>query len=204
MLDEVRSFKYMTKVSGPSQIPCGPAPIKSTHSEYTLPISTLCFLEHINENIERINNLWTPEYVIIFSRMLWSTPSKALLKSTRSVLTDFPSSKAQDQWWRILINVCMVKQAWSPPYLTNISVSSSFMPPTLRIEDQNCYLYVVAFQQCPLHPAVGRGWALLCLVPRIVSLRCVGCRPLLVRLVYSALNRISRRWRTRLQTNTRL
>jgi len=70
MHEGIRSLTYITKVSGPSQVPCDIPPTMSAQPEYRFPSLTRCFRDWRHENIQPIKQFETPKYVILFSSML--------------------------------------------------------------------------------------------------------------------------------------
>jgi len=106
----------ITNVSGPSYDPCGiPADI-SNHSETTSPILTLWRRLLRNEYIHRMMTSGRPSMVSLATKTLWSTWSKAFLKSTNTVRTDWPLSTALCQWCNTSIRAWVVERFVRAPY----------------------------------------------------------------------------------------
>ena len=87
------SMAYIMKNTGPRTVPCGTLLSTSTNSDFCPSTTTTCFLPRRKLSIQVYNFPVMPYRFNLASRMLWSTLSKALLKSKYMTSTSLPSFK---------------------------------------------------------------------------------------------------------------
>ena len=75
----------MRKAKWPDIVPCGARALTVMNSDFTQPLFTLCLCWQRKEVSQLMRTFESPSVVHFVSRVWWSTLSKALLKSTRSI-----------------------------------------------------------------------------------------------------------------------
>ena len=98
------------------------------------PILTRWHLCHRKAQIHRTMTSGRPSATNLDTRMLWSTWTNALVKSTKTVRTDWPLSIAACQWYSMSTKACVVER-WGGPRSKNgvtwprfVRAASAFCP----------------------------------------------------------------------------